>query len=186
MLCCVFYVKAFDHIKQSMITMWCMVWTSGYAESVWQPKRLESKFSHAGSQPSLHDWTSINLLDTKACGNFPVWLHSAYLHTIARKGWHYPWLHWEKTTRNSTEESLLDSTSQFSSHWLILICILRKLCEFNSFQGVLWIFLVNYQIWGWSREPLKSAGDVRNERGLGDCFITFLMTSIYLPDALLF
>jgi len=76
-----------------------------------------------------------------------------------------------KDNESFTSETLLDCAHAclpLASSNLYLFPKMNNIHWYNSLQGIPWVFLVNYQIWGWFWETPKLTVDVRSEDSLGN------------------
>lgn len=128
----------------------------------------ESRASHAGSKPGLHDWASIKTLSIKAevsslVGNTVWCCHTSFLTEV----------NMVQSPLRAAENPCLDLC------WALLdmpvhladchphpSSVINCNCECNSFKWVLWVFLVNCQSWGGFGTSALAIG-IRGEVDLG-------------------
>ena len=114
------------------------------------------KVSHMGSQQG----TLVKILDTKAQVSFCIWQY-AQMHIVTHSWWEKLALSMTPLGEDNGKFHTRNSGSRlcpvYFFLWLILICLLlwQTNCEDDSFQWVLRILSVTYQMLQWSWEPLK-------------------------------
>lgn len=135
-------------------TAWWRVGALDHKMASWG---LETQCSHVSSQLCLYDGSPLKALDTKVWVSFPGWEYSLLLHQGLKSN--AALILW-----GDNNWKLCNVLPSWTLTYVLPLPILINLyplavikCnhEYNRFQWVLWIHLVNYWTWGWCWRPLN-------------------------------